>query len=318
MKKNRKSEKEHNIYEKSLRHYNMGVHLLDKDKVQGAIKEFLKALEYEPDMPEALSNLGYIFHHLGEKDKAYLFYRRCFEKLDEIIKARDIVDKKMDLPEECASMLASAGISMMENEDPDAKRCLEMAVKIGPENWATHYNLGCYYYANGLIEDALRECITAYRLNRDDADVVRDLSTYYNILGMEEESVEMLEEYLKNHPPEPYLLANLATAYGNLNRIDDANNVCEQWLMIEPDSPSAHAGLALGYAILGRKEDAYREIATALKLNEKLHDELAEEWIKSALEILENSDDNLYTLTFFFLLLIMKARGKMMQKWVKR
>lgn len=304
--------------ERCLKHLNRGEVLLENGKIFNAIREYYKALKYEPNMPEVLNNLGYAYSIIGRKEKAYIFFRRCFEVIDEIIKATEIVDKTVNLPDDYALMLANAGTTLMDNKDPDAKRCLEMAVRIGPKNWPARFNLGVYYYNEGLIEAALREHLIAYKLAKDDADVVLNLSECYIILGMEDEAAEVLEKYLKEHPPKPDLLASLVTAYGNLNRTEEANNVCQQWVRLEPDSPAAHAGLGLGYAILGRREDAYREIATAIKLNEKVHDELAEDWIKRTLEILEDPHDNFNLLIFYLMLAIMKARMKRMQQLLKR
>ncbi len=205
-------------------------------------------------------------------------------------------------------MLASAGTILMENRDSDAKRCLELAVRIGPRNWLARYNLGVYYYNQGLVEDALREYQIAYKLNKNDPEIIVNLSGCYGILWMEEQGVEIIEKYLKNHPPVPDLLANLVTAYGNLNRTEEANYVCKQWINLAPDSPAAYAGLGPGYALLGRREDAYREIATAIKLNEKVHDELAEDWIKSALEILKDPGDNFRLFLLWLMILMVRRR----------
>jgi Flp pilus assembly protein TadD len=302
-------------YEMADMYFNRGTKLIDKGRYSEAIEELLLALKYEPDMPEALNNLGYAYHKIGMNKKAYFFSRRCFKVVEEIIKAMDIVDKKVNLSRHFSLMLANAGTIMDQNNDPDAKRCLELAVRLAPKNWIARCNLGAHYHLKGLIEDALREYQIAYKLNKHDHDLVFNLSGCYGLLHMEEEAIEIVEKYLKKHPPTPDLLVRLVCAYGNLDRTEEANNICEQWIRLEPDSPVAHAGLGLGYAILGRKEEAYQEIATAIKLNEKVKDEVAEEWIKSALEILEEPDNNTKLFLFYLLLAMMKARRKGIHKY---
>jgi len=104
---------------------------------------------------------------------------------------------------------------------------------------------------------------------------------------MLEDVVRVIQKFLKKHPPEPDLLCNLTIGFGKLNMTEEAIATLEKWLAIEPNSPTAHAGLGLGYAMVNRPQDAYREIAEAIKLNEKVKDKTASEWIKEAIEILE-------------------------------
>lgn len=298
--------------EKCCKHFNRGTHLLSRGKVHEAIKEYHKALEYDLDCPDVLNNLACAYTDIKEHKLAYVYAKRCCKAVYDIldaIEAGDLALEPSNWSEDYAIMLSSSGILLMRNKDPEAQKCLELAARLCPKSWLARYNLGVFYYNQGLLEDALREYRMAYRLNSNDHDVVFDLAYCYAQLWMFEEGVKIIEGYLKNHRPTPEMLNFLSTSYLNLNRTEESIKVCEQWLRFEPNSPAPHACLGLGYARAGRVTDAYHEIAIAIKLNEKVHDEVVEGWIKQALEILEDPDDNFRG--FLFLIMLMLRRKKL-------
>lgn len=316
--------------ERCIKHFEKSVVLYETGKKLEAIKELHRARRYKPDDHYVLHNLACYYDEIGQKEQAYLYSQLCFQVLVDIIEAEKIADKNLVVPRiivrDYAIMLAGVGHIFLENNDEDkAKRCYEIALKIDPENAPARYNMAGYYLKKNLIEDAMDEYQKAYMYIWNDhemkqellPEIVTNLSYCYSNMGMLQEGVNLIEEYIKEYPAIPEMLRNLSSLYLDLNRLDDAVESFRRWSCLEPGSAMPHAGLAVVYALRGWRNEAYGEIDIARRLNEKSNDHEVEELIKGALEILEDQDGCFNLMLFLLILAMVKGRMKR-QQLVKR
>jgi len=294
-------------------------------KYSRAEKEYLRVLKRNPLQPYALYNLGALYREIGANRKAYICHKRfismyasiedTLNTMDNDIIQKEDYEKAIKLyicPEDRPTMLSCAANTLDLFNDPRAQRYLEKAVDLDPNCETARINLGIFYVNKGLFEDALIQYQKAYELNKNDSGTILDLSYCLSHLNMDKESVEVIEEHLKTHPPTIELLINLSFGYLDLNRIDDSIAGFREYATMAPKSAEAHAGLAVVYAHKGWKNEAYKEIEEARQLNTRDKDEMVNNLIQEALEIMEDTDNDTARLLLLLLLLAkIKARRRM-------
>jgi len=305
---------------KSLKHYNEAIQFDEGGMFSRAEKEYFTALKYTPDNPYVLYGLGTHYRGRGDNRRAYLYHKKflvVFDAIEEMLTVMDYDINEVDdietavslwiAPEDRATMLACAANTLDFMDDPDAKRFLEMAVRLSPASECVRFNMGGYYLKREFYEDALREFQIAHEINPDDPDTVVNIGHCLCYMNLREEEVNLYEEYLKNHQPTVDIFIHLSFGYLDLDRYEDAVMSFREYASLNPDSAEAHAGLALVYAHKGWKNESYKEIDIARRLNSSARDEMVEDLIKDALEILEDPDDD-RTRLLLFLLWLAKMR----------
>jgi len=306
-------------------HCNKALKLDKKGMFSEAEKEYFKALQLNPGDPYALYNLGCHYRENNDK-KAYLYHKmflviyESFENLS----FKDPDQMKADTfetyrryyieSEDMGIMLSCAADTLNLMDDPKAKNFLRKAVRLSPDSAPVRYNMGIYYLNKEYYEDALKEFQKAHVINPDDPNTIVNIGHCLCYMNMREEEANLYEEYLKNHQPTVEILTHLSFAYLDLDRYDYAVISFREYASSLPDSAEAHAGLALVYAHKGWKNESYKEIEVARQLNATAHDEMAEELIHDALEILEDPDNDPARILLLLLLLARMNARRRMQK----
>lgn len=144
----------------------------------GAIEMFRKAVKAKPDQPNAHFGLGYLLW----TQKQY---------------AEAIAEFKAELandPNHAQSLLYLADSHVQANQYDGAKPLLEQAIKIEPSLGLAHLDLGIIAANEGRDAEALREFLTAEKLNPEDVNVHWRLGRLYRAMGRKEESKAELDK----------------------------------------------------------------------------------------------------------------------------
>jgi len=301
---------------KAYEHQQAARNLFKKNKILEGIEELKKAIRYDPVCPNHFCNIGYYYMEINQGKEAVIYARRCYELIDEAIKATGLQDKTQGQIKDFSNMLATAGSIMEYYGDPNARRCLETAVRLNPKNWGARYNLGLYYLKNGLTEHAINEFEAAYKFNKHYPDLITVLAYSYNDVGMIEESISVIDAYKQGHPLTEEMLYILADNYYGLGRDSEVMGILKEVIEKNPNSAFAHAALGEVYAHAGWEKEAYDEIMIAKSLNKIEKDQDAENIIKKVLNWLDDPDDDNNTMLPVFLLLLLKK--KMLEKRYSR
>ncbi len=67
----------------------------------------------------------------------------------------DFLQATEEDPENANAWAALGGVCILTNREEDARQAYERALAIEPDNWAAHYNYGCYFARKGETESAL-------------------------------------------------------------------------------------------------------------------------------------------------------------------
>ncbi|UCB53376.1 MAG: tetratricopeptide repeat protein [Candidatus Zixiibacteriota bacterium] len=150
-------------------HYTMGVLHTKKGDEMTAIKEFQKALEYNPYLSEAYVNLGALHGDLGKHRLALKYFQEALEN-----------------GADSAFILSNMGyahysLGVLNQAERDYK--LSLSLRADPE---VHYLLGDLYFRKGMLEDAADEFEKAIRLDPQHALASYRLAEIYRQMGEKE------------------------------------------------------------------------------------------------------------------------------------
>ncbi len=167
-----------------MAHYNLGVALVDRRRVDEAISEYQKALDIKPDYAEAHNNLGVALANRGQFDEAIAHYRNALEikpdygqaytnlgnaladrgQVKEAIvqyrKALQVKPDDMDAHNNLGLALADGG------QFDEATACFCKSLEINPYCAEAHYNLGLVLAGRKRIEEAIAHYRQALDLAR--------------------------------------------------------------------------------------------------------------------------------------------------------
>lgn len=297
--------------QKATQHYRRANNFHKEKKHYEAIKELQKAISYNPFVCEYHYNLGTTYLEVNENRKAYACYKICLSFLDEIIEITDLQSIPKKMLADDVIMLSNMGYVFEQFDDPNAKRCLEAAIRIDQNSFNARYNLGLYYFKRDLMEDAIVELTKAYTLNRHASDTIECLAYSYQDVGMIDESIDLIEGYKKDHPLTNGMLNILGVAYSYLDTtMNEAIKCFRKMTENEPKASFPHVLLAYAYAELGWKREAYSEIDIAKSLNKEEQDQDTEELMKDILEELDDSGDDNNPQMVLYLLMLLKKKMK--------
>jgi serine/threonine-protein kinase len=260
------------------------------ERLEMAKKVVDRALQLEPDLPEAHWALGtYYYHGLLDYDRAlkeFAIARKDLPNDSDLLLYIGAVQRRQSKLEEALANIKRAseldplsniavfelGQSfMLMRNYPEAMRCYDRAISLAPDlplvyNWKIWLCLsweGSIEKARAVVEEALKNISSPERYRTG------WLSTLDVYEGNYQEALDRLS--LKSEDSDDqFLFIPKATRYADIYRYmnehelakkyyDEARDFLEDKILQEPDDSRFHSALGIAYAGLGRKEDAIRE-----------------------------------------------------------
>jgi tetratricopeptide (TPR) repeat protein len=167
-------------------------------------------------------------------------------------------------------------------------------LRLSPDSWEAHNNLGKFYQDNGRQEEALAEFQKAIKFNDQSFTVHANIGNIYYGLGQYEKALEKYEEISRKFPQED--LTNIhnskGACYANLKRYDEALREFRYALSTKPNLPSVHFNMAKMFIEQNKNKEAIKEILSVLEPNIKVSDlmKLDKPSLREYLEIVKTKD----------------------------
>ena len=121
-------------------HYNLGIMLMELDKLEEAERSFKKAIELMPDLTQAYNSLGATLHGLGKIEESSYY-----------------LEKAVLLKPDYAEAHNNRSVSLRElGRLTDAKNAAALALALRPDFAEAHNNLGNTLKDQGKAEEALK------------------------------------------------------------------------------------------------------------------------------------------------------------------
>ncbi len=139
-------------------------------------------------------------------------------------------------------------------------------IQTSPDTAFAHNNLGVAYYNQGKPDEAIKEYLSALKINPYYADAHTNIGNAYGKQGDIDKAINEYLTALKIKPDNADAHNGLGIAYGIQGHIDKAVREFEIALYIKPGSADAHNNLGIAYGMQGHVDKAINEFATALKI----------------------------------------------------
>ncbi|MGZ4133702.1 MAG: tetratricopeptide repeat protein [Tumebacillaceae bacterium] len=217
--------------------FERAVHYLDRHDLKNAVKNFRKAVEYEPDNPVNHCNLAGVLSELGDFEESNIILNKILQDIDP-----DMV--------ECYFYMANnyANLGQYDLAEEYVARYLELDPK------------GEFSADAGEMMDILVQefgggkVLSEMKQRQETEQRGRDLARKPLEEGKFMEATEYLEQAIADQPDSTAPRNNLSLAYYYLGELDKAIEISKE--VLERDASNVHAlcNLAVFYQHLGDKE----------------------------------------------------------------
>ncbi len=191
---------------------------------------FDKALELEPDSPEALIQATFRMGWSAWANRA---------DAPQITEMRRMAHRAIVADPDDGRGHMLAGIAEMWLHQPvRARALLERAIALNPSLCQAHAQLGCYYNMVGDPAAAIVPLRRAQRLSPNDVHVffiINELAVSYWMLGQWAESIEQADESLMRRPAYWYALVIKVNALVGSGDMTAARRAYEELMTVKPD-----------------------------------------------------------------------------------
>jgi eukaryotic-like serine/threonine-protein kinase len=257
-----------------------------------------KALELEPNLPEAREALAWYYY------RGFLDYDRAFELLDSVQKARPnaspdllgyiqrrqgkweeslvTLERAFKLDPRSSELAYSIGDNYMDlRRYEEAEAWFDRALSIDPEDIGSKLSKGLNaYFWKGILDRAILKTLPPGRTTDFVWIIVemgdRNYKAVLDKLGsLSFDTLENQTNYFHRDLAYAGVFYALKEFSAMKSHADLARAALEKTVSEHPDDPRYHSALGLAYAYLGRKEDAIREANQAVSICPVSKDALA-------------------------------------------
>ena len=154
-----------------------------------------------------------------------------------------------------------------QKKDEQAMKSFENAIKIAPDFYQAHTELGILYKRAGRVNDAETEFIKAHELNRTNIEPLLNLTTLYIDENKPERAVSASEEAVKANSRSAPAFFNLGIALYKAAMLDKAEVALKRALELAPKMASVRLMLANVYMKLHQYDNLMEQLNTYIAEN---------------------------------------------------
>ena len=244
---------------------NLGVALLECNRVQEALSCFQRALALKPDYAEVHNMLGNVQLDHGRAEMAETCYRNA------IAVQPNYADAHINL-----------GNTLLQlRRFEEAATCYRRALQLEPDYAEVHHNLGNALMELGQTEKAIESYRRACELKPQLAEAHGSLGNAWLQLGRPTEAVTSFQSALALKPNEAKLHNGLGSALLLLRRPEEAAESCRRAAALQPDFAIAQANLGMALLELGHFDEAVARFSRAIEITPNFaeaHHNLGHAW----------------------------------------
>ena len=232
-------------------HVLRGVFKFGQGDLQGALSDYARAIELNPQDAAAYNNRGNVYGSMGRHEEALSDYARAIELNPQnaaVYNNRGNVYAHMGRREEALSDYARA-------------------IELNPQDAGAYNNRGNVYDNMGRHEEALSDCARAIELEPKNAAVYNNRGNVYAHMGRREEALSDYARAIELNPQDAGAYNNRGNVYDNMGRHEEALSDYARAIELNPQDAAAYNNRGNVYAHMGRHEEALSDYARAIELN---------------------------------------------------
>lgn len=147
----------------------------------------------------------------------------------------------------------------------DAIQHFQRALKLAPDFYPAHNDLGAIYVSQNRFAEAQAEFETVLKFKQSDTEAYFNLGNVFLLTNHHEDAFRMIEEGLKRQPNSGYGEFLLGSVYERQSRMPEAENALREAIRLDPSLARAHLQLVNLYLREQRSERAIGELKVFLK-----------------------------------------------------
>ena len=186
------------------------------------------------------------------------------EKSRRVVDASELLEQ---YPSKAVDLWKKSIADRKKGKDDKAIEKLEAAVKIAPNFYQAHNDLGVLYNKMNRLEDAEKHLVQAHQLNRNSPEPLVNLASLYLDQDKPDRAAEVSQEAVKNDSKNGPALFNLGLALYKLARLDKAEDAFVKALQFAPKMFQVHLALANVYMKLRQYDRMADHLTTYLDEN---------------------------------------------------
>ncbi|KAF5433807.1 Tetratricopeptide (TPR) repeat containing protein [Candidatus Methanophagaceae archaeon] len=227
-----------------------------KGNKETAIEYYTKALELNPEYPDAYYNRGATYYNLKDYEKAISDYNKALELNQEYVDAYN-----------------NRGLAYGDLKDyGKAISDFNKAIELNPEYADAYNNRGAAYYDLTEYEVAISDWNKAIELNPEDATAYYNRGFAYDYLKDYEKAISDWNKAIELNPEYADAYNNRGLAYRNLKDYETAISDWNKAIELNPEYAGAHENLSELYIITGNHKSALESITKVLSLSMDIKD----------------------------------------------
>jgi tetratricopeptide (TPR) repeat protein len=174
-------------------HFELGNAFSDCHQFQDAINEYQIALKTDPPFPEALLNIAYAYCNGGQNALAIPWFQRFLNENP----------NSPRVPEVQSQMLMAQAADLSSSHRYDAKKLLEQAIAINPNDTRVHFKMARIKDELGDTQGAINEYEQVLAIQPNHSAAVFNIAGCYQSLGQPDQAIRWFKRYLQNNPNAP-------------------------------------------------------------------------------------------------------------------
>jgi protein O-mannosyl-transferase len=231
-------------------HFNLGVALGGRNRLEEAIDHYLKALEIRPDYVDARNNLGAALVRRGNPDEAIKHY-------GEVLKVK---------PHYAKVYFNLGAVLTDQGRLGEAVQYYARALEIQPDYAEAHNNMGSTLAKQGKTAEAEKHFTRALELQPEDVEVRANLAAALAKHGKLDQAIDQYVEALRLAPNDENLYYSLGGVMASKGDYDEAMGHFLRGLQLRPTA-KAHYNLGVMLAQQGKYEEAMGHFLKASKMD---------------------------------------------------
>jgi tetratricopeptide (TPR) repeat protein len=268
-----------------LCYYNIGTSLYARDQVERAIYCWKKALELDPNQPQAHARLAETYWTQGDLDEACKHYQaemaldgedanmlldfgELLLEMDDEREAESLFRKALEVsPQNVSAHFGLGEVALKRERLHEAMDRFRLVIKLDPSMSGTHAKLARVLVKQGKINEAAKHVVIELRQSGADPQILQELGELLIEAQLSRHASKVLSRLVELRPEDPYAHHNLAVSYFMMGRYDEGIRHCQVALKHKPEYPLATYNLALAYLQKGDRVKARQYAARAMEMD---------------------------------------------------
>jgi tetratricopeptide (TPR) repeat protein len=223
-----------------------------------AIENYRKAIEKQPDWPDAYAGLANVLRWQKQMGEAQGAVEKAIRLAPNSALAHSVASR------------VYADLNDFARANAEAQKAIELAKQASNANLSSfaYLNLGgiLYMQGPGRYDEAIRAYTAAQSYDRTWAVPHNGLGRVYLSANRPSYAVTEFEEAAKLEPKSPIIHSNLGSAYLMLQKYDAAIANCQIAAQLDPQNPTPYSNMGLAYIRQGRFNEAVNAFKRAVEI----------------------------------------------------